>query len=514
MRLSQPLEKFVDECPIPEILKPKVKNHKGDYYEVTMEEMTQKLHRDLNPTRLWGYNGMYPGPTIEAEKDNLTLVKWINKLPDKHLLPVDKTIHGAMNHPEVRTVVHLHGGASPAPSDGYPEAWFTRDFKEVGPYFKRKIYQYPNLQRSAALWYHDHAMGITRLNVYAGLCGFYIIRDSHERSLNLPKGDYEIPLMIQDKSFNEDGSLYYPKQPANPSSTTPDPSITPFFCGDTILVNGKVWPYLEVEPRKYRFRLLNASNTRTFELKLDAGQSMYQIGTDGGFLQRPVKIDKLTLAPAERADVIIDFSQYEHQHLTLKNDSGCGGPVNPDTDANVMQFKVTRPLSAKDKSKIPSNLESSSTQAMPFVRSIRTLKLGQRSDEYGRPMLLLDNHQWEDPVTEKPQLGDTEIWSIVNPMGVTHSIHLHLVQFKILDRRPFDADIFNQTGRIVYTGSSVAPELNERGFKDTARAPAGQVTRIMVHFTPFTGRYVWHCHILEHEDYDMMRPYLVVKRRE
>ena len=206
----------------------------------------------------------------------------------------------------------IHGGSTPPESDGHPEAWFTKGFERAGPLFEQKTYQYPNDQRATTLWYHDHALGITRLNVYAGLAGFYLIRDKEERSLKLPKGPYEIPLVIQDRSFNEDGSLFYPSCPNEIDGGTcegdelPNPSIVPEFFGDTILVNGKVWPFLEVEPRKYRFRLLNGSNSRFYILKFDKTLPFIQIGTDGGLLETPVTLNEIILGPAERADVIVD----------------------------------------------------------------------------------------------------------------------------------------------------------------------------------------------------------------
>ncbi|WFA05946.1 multicopper oxidase [Bacillus sp. HSf4] len=510
------LEKFVDSLPIPKVIKPHTKSKTKTYYEVKMEEFHQQLHRDLPPTRLYGYNASYPGPTFEVNKNERVEVKWLNNLPDHHFLPVDHTIHEDVRHgPEMKTVVHLHGGNTPADSDGYPEAWFTRGFKETGPFFKREVYEYPNHQDAAALWYHDHAMALTRLNVYAGLVGLYFIRDREERSLNLPKGEYEIPLLIQDKSFHEDGSLFYPRQPDNPSPELPDPSIVPAFCGDTILVNGKVWPYAEVEPRKYRFRILNASNTRFYELYFDSDNVFHQIGTDGGLLQHPVKVQSLTVAPAERFDIIVDFSNAEGKTITLKNRIGCGGQdADPETDADIMQFRVTKPLKHKDTSSIPKMLRK-----RPYVRShkvdtIRTLSLGASLDQYGRPVLLLNNTKWHEPVTETPALGSTEIWSIVNAGRAIHPIHLHLIQFLILDHRPFDTARYQENKELIFTGPAVAPAPNEKGLKDTVKVPPGTVTRIIATFSPYSGRYVWHCHILEHEDYDMMRPLEVQDPRQ
>lgn len=505
--MSPTLKKFVNELPIMETLKPKRKDRHGTYYEVKMEEFSQKLHKSLNPTRLWGYNRQFPGPMIEVEHGEAIQVKWMNNLPDKHLLPVDTSIfHKEI--PEVRTVTHLHGSETKSDSDGYPEAWFTKNFQEVGPFFEREVYEYPNHQRGATLWYHDHAMGITRLNVYAGLAGMYIIRDKREKALNLPKDKYEIPLIIMDRSLNEDGSLSYPMQPNDPPENLPNPSINPFFIGDTIVVNGKVWPFLEVEPRKYRFRILNASNTRGYQLYLDSEEPFYQIGSDGGLLQKTVRMEKLTIEPAERMDIIIDFSKYEGETIILKNDLGPNASPDDETD-DVMQFKVNLPLSGRDKSIIPNHLTSIPSLRHNRIAAIRNLKLVGSTDPFGRPLLLLNNKKWMDPVTEKPRLGTTEIWSLMNLTGFTHPIHIHLIQFQILDRRPFDLERYNQDGQIVYTGPAVPPKVNERGWKDTAAAPASEITRVIMKFVPYTGHYVWHCHILEHEDYDMMRPFIV-----
>ncbi|WP_269773915.1 outer spore coat copper-dependent laccase CotA [Bacillus siamensis] len=503
------LEKFADELPIIETLKPQKKSDGSTYYEVTMKECFHKLHRDLPPTRLWGYNGLFPGPTIDVNQGESIYVKWMNDLPDKHFLPVDHTIHHSESghqEPDVRTVVHLHGGETPPDSDGYPEAWFTRDFKETGPYFEKEVYHYPNKQRGALLWYHDHAMAATRLNVYAGLAGMYIIRERKEKQLKLPAGEYDVPLMILDRTLNDDGSLSYPSGPDNPSETLPTPSIVPFLCGNTILVNGKAWPYMEVEPRTYRFRILNASNMRTFTLSLSNGGRFIQIGSDGGLLPRSVRTQTISLAPAERYDVLIDFSAFDGEHIILTNGTGCGGDVDPDTDANVMQFRVTKRLKGEDTSRKPKYLSAMPDMTSKRIHNIRTLKLTNTQDKYGRPVLTLNNKRWHDPVTEAPRLGTTEIWSIINPMGGTHPIHLHLVSFQILDRRPFDLERYNKFGDIVYTGPAVPPPPSEKGWKDTVQAHSGEVIRIAATFAPYSGRYVWHCHILEHEDYDMMRP--------
>jgi spore coat protein A len=509
------LSKFVDELPILPVLKPRWKDQFHTYYEVNMTEFKQSLHRELNDTTVWGYEGSYPGPTIEVESGEKVFVKWINNLPAKHLLPVDYTVHGAHKDvPEVRTVVHVHGASVEPESDGYPEAWFTKGFKQVGPYFPKKVYRYDNYMRACTLWYHDHALGITRLNVYAGLAGFYLVRDQQERLLNLPCGQYEIPLIIQDKSFNKDGSLYYPRQPEKPVPEL-ETSVVPEFIGDTILVNGKVWPYLKVEPRKYRFRLLNASNTRFYRIKLDSGQLIYQIGTERGLMEYPIGVKEIMLAPAERADVIIDFTNLVGKNIIMTNDAPApfptGDPPNPNTVGTLMQFRVTLPLSSIDTSVIPSYLGPLPKLREQSASKRRYLTLDDITDQYGRELMLLDGKRWDDPITENPKWGSTEIWHLINLTGDTHPIHVHLIDFQILDRRAFDVERFKKEKVIHYTGPSIPPEPQERGWKDTVRANPNQVTRIIMKFDTYTGLYVWHCHILEHEDYDMMRPYVVIR---
>jgi len=504
--------KYVDMLPIPYVLRPENRNWHIPYYEVRMKQIKQRLHRYFPETTVWGYEGSYPGPIIEAERNRPIAVKWINSLPNKHLLPVDHTVHGCMNTPDVRTVVHLHGGNVPAVCDGHPEAWFTRKYRETGPAFSIGVYYYPNNQEAAMLWYHDHALGITRLNVYAGLAGLYYIRDKHERSLNLPKGKYEIPLVIQDRSFNKDGSLFYPSQPEPPVPGV-DPSIVPEFFGNTILVNGKVWPYLNVEPRKYRFRILNGSNSRFYRLRFSTGQPFYQIGTDVGLLERPVEVTTITLAPAERADVIVDFSGYEGKKILLLNDAPTpfpdGDPADPDTTGQIMQFRVGYPYFVHDNSRIPHHLCRIEWLSESSAVKVRDQELVESVDEYGRPILLLNNKRWDDPIDDITAFQSIEIWRFINLTVDTHPIHLHLVRFQILDRQPFNVDHYKATGEVVFTGPKVKPDLNERGWKDTVRANPGEITRIIARFGDYTGIYPWHCHILEHEDHEMMRPYEV-----
>jgi spore coat protein A len=465
-------------------------------------------------------------------------VQWLNDLPSRHFLPIDRTIHGDESPtPEVRTVVHLHGAKILPDSDGYPEAWFTTNFKKTGPFFETATYRYPNDQQATQLWYHDHALGSTRLNIYTGLAGFYFIRDDIEDDLNLPSGDYEIPLMIQDRFFNRDGSLLYPVVDTgdDPDSRVP-PMWIPEFFGDTVLVNGKVWPFLEVEPRKYRFRILNASNARFYHLSLNEstaqgnskgkpGPSFNQIGTDGGFLPAPVRLTDLTIAPAERFDVIIDFSDADGKFFVLNNDAKAPFPDGDDIiPTDVMLFKVSKHLLKPDK-KHDNNTLPKSLAPVPLLKEslavkIRDLVLSEldSADPFGNPIVGLINAPWEDPVTETPKAGTVEIWRLINTTEDAHPIHVHLVQFQILDRQPFDTEQYPK--QLVFIGPRVQPPANERpAFKDTVKTFPGEVTRIIAKFDLPTGtsvrhgdkfRYVFHCHILEHEDNDMMRPYDVV----
>jgi len=514
------LTKFVDALPIPAVLEPIGECNDIPFYIVTMKQVLQKLHRDLPPTTVWGYNGLYPGPTFEVKRNKPILVKWKNKLPFEHLLPVDRTLHGAEpDQPSVRTVVHLHEGRLTPENDGYPEAWFTRDFKNEGSKFLRDVNFYPNCQRPATLWYHDHAIGITRLNVYAGLAGFYILRDDAEDKLNLPKGKFEIPLVIQDRSFYPNGELFYPTQPGQepppapftPDPNLPNPSVVPEFFGNTILVNGKVWPFLEVEPRKYRFRILNGSNARFYRISLSSGQDFVQIGTEGGLLESPIDVEQIILAPAERVDVIIDFSQYKDQQIILRNDASApfpmGDPVSPDL-SQIMEFRVKSYLKKPDKSCVPAKLSCLEKLNPEDAVVVRKNTLVESTDQFGRLMLMLNNMMWDEkPITETPYNGTTEIWEIYNPTPDTHPIHLHLVTFQILNRADYSGD---PNGPDLVVGPPIPPEPSEMGWKDTVRANPGQVTRIIARFGPFKGVFPWHCHILEHEDHDMMRPYEVL----
>jgi spore coat protein A len=486
------LARFVDPLPIPP--RAVITGHRSSpdksagnvpFYRIEMRQFTAQLHRDLKPTAQWGFNGIVPGPTFDIKRGEKILVEWVNSLPTNHLLEVDRRIHGAQGHtPAVRTVVHLHGSKAPPQSDGYPDDWFVPG--------KSAFCFYPNDQEAAMLWYHDHAIGINRLNIYAGLMGAFFIRDETESALNLPRDDYEIPLIICDRKFDPEGGLYYPV-----SGTTGAPWV-PEFYGDAMLVNGKVFPYLEVQPRKYRFRILNAANARFFALTLSSGR-WHQIGTDLGLLAAPVEVASVNLYPAERADVVVDFGNSAGERVVLRHQG-----------IQVMEFRVGR-HAPRDPSALPSVL-----RALPKLKETdavrtRTLTLVEYNTFSGGSMvMLLNDAHWSMPVTEKPVLDTVEVWNLVNLTEDAHPIHLHLVRMQILDRRPFDDFAFNAKRQLRFTGPQTPPDAGEAGWKDTVRCDPGVVTRVIARFEGYTGRYVWHCHILEHEDNEMMRPFEVI----
>jgi spore coat protein A len=498
------LPKFMEAVPVPVVAKPvgsvpspERKHEQVPLYRIHMRQCELAVHPNVLPTTFWGYDGQFPGPTIEASSGKPIMVEWVNELPAKHLFPIDHTLHGAEpDKPDVRTVVHLHGGRNRPDSDGYPENWFV-------PGKSTRTY-YPNKQEAATLFYHDHAMAITRLNTCAGLFGMFLLRDEMEGSLNLPSGRYEIPLIFCDRTFGLDGQMIYP------TSGNPNAPWTSEFYGNAILTNGKLYPYIDVEPRTYRFRILNASNAGLYRFSLSRdninlvpGSEMFlQIGSDQGLLSEPVSLKSLYVTPGERADLIIDFSQSAGRKLYWKLG----------TDP-ALEFRVNEKASSAPVSAPPRVLRPVTRLREQDAVQIRELTLTHHRDARGRAtLLLLNGAHWSDPITEKPVLGSTEIWTLINLTDDEHPIHLHLVRFQILDRRRFDFAAYKATGKLVFTGPPVAPEPNEMGWKDTVRADVLMATRIIGKFEGYAGRYVWHCHILEHEDNEMMRPYEIVER--
>jgi spore coat protein A len=464
-----------------------------------------------------------PGYTIEVQKGTATNITYVNGLPQQHMFSstVPDYMYGGS---AVRMNTHLHGGYVAGTSDGNPYA----SPAEYLPGQSQTVV-YPNQQSSTLLWYHDHGDQITRLNVYAGLVGLYIIRDAADtgaetNGLGVPGGAYEIPLVFSDKLFDSSGQLFY----------SPDSTWIPEFYGDTPLVNGAAQPFLNVEPRMYRFRLLNASNARFYNLDLQGGPDFFQIGSDGGLFDKPVAVKQLLMLPAERADVIVDFSGYAGKTLVLGND-----PLPADVSSpaprmsNLMQIRVGTTVSKPGPKRIPSTLPGS-MPALGAPSLVRRITLEEVEDPVtGEPVYgSLNGRKFDDVrgVQEQPKLGTTEDWLLINTTEDTHPIHLHLVQFQVMDRRPFDAssykaaldqarasnpDAANPDPTPYYSGSPVLPDANERGWKDTVRTNPGQVTRLRAKWTFPTGvtapqNYVFHCHILEHEDNSMMRPLEVV----
>ena len=424
---SPNVEPFSVPLPVPPVLEPSRTDTTTDYYEITQKEGKAEILPGLQTT-VWGYDGIFPGPTIEARSGREVVVRQTNELP-------------------VPVVVHLHGGKTPPESDGYPTDLILLKGSERGPsYFHssshgsnipgggahqgQKDYTYPNDQRAATLWYHDHRMDFTGPQVYKGLAGFYLLRDEIEDGLPLPKGDKEVPLMICDRTFEQDGSFYYPS--VDPSLQgvhgTLANAINGMF-GDTILVNGAPWPFMEVSNTRYRFRILNASNARVYDLALDppppGGKPFVQVGSDGGLLEAPVAHDRILTSPAERYDVVIDFSRYPvGTEVTLKNLEGEG------RTRDVMRFVVAR--REKEESTVPERLapeldfpDPEQAEATRRLQFIAGGAWGGMSTINGK---IFD----PDRIDARPRLDSTEIWEIsADPQ---HPIHLHLVHFKVLSR--------------------------------------------------------------------------------
>jgi spore coat protein A len=619
-----------------------------------------------NGTYVWGYKvggapALFPGYTVEAQKGTPTMVTYTNNLGTATTFPilqryltVDQTIHWAnplnrsMNDPDrwfpysgpQAVVPHLHGGEVRSDSDGGPDAWWTPGGEGSmdtppaygairGPGYYTNVLNYPNSQEATTIWFHDHTLGETRLNVYAGLAAFWFIRDQYDTGipdtgLELPAGNQEIEVVIQDRQFDTNGQWLFPDgYPAGINGPPTNPTIHPFwnpeFFGDVIVVNGRAWPYFPVEPRRYRVRFLNGSNARFYQITLQNlannpptdGPPMYVIGTDGGLLDAPVIVsstptDHLIIAPGERYDVIIDFSGFQDQNLTITNTANApfpdGDPPDPATTVELMQFQVSLPLSSPDDSFNPATpgitLRGDENQPPAIVRlsdgvgginpavkinQTRQLVLREVQGPGGPIEVLVNNSKWggkeegtstpipgskkvgANYITELPQIGSTEEWTIINTTGDAHPIHLHLVQFQLINRQSYDDAAYTAAYEAAFPGGvaidgygppnyyntpnadgaiggnpAVSPYLTpgtvtpplpqEVGWKDTFIMYPGQVTRIIVRWAPqdvpingvkpgqelypfdstYGPGYVWHCHILDHEDNEMMRPYIPI----
>jgi len=528
---------FVNPLPIPSVIDARG----GGSFTVSISQFEQDLglidpvSKQSLHTKVWGYNNSYPGPTIVARKNFPVDILWQNNLTSngtllQHLLVVDTTLNWALfgrtnwRSLGIPIVTHLHGGHTESASDGLPEAWYTPNFAVTGPGFIKNTLHYNNDQEAATIWYHDHAMGITRLNVYAGLAGFYLITDENEMQLQstnkLPASPYDIGLAIQDRMFTTNGQLYYPSM--SEGSGMPESSIMPEFFGNIILVNGKSWPVLEVEPRQYRFRILNGSDSRFYNLFFSGNLNFTQIGTDNGLLPAPVTLSKLLLGTGERRDVIIDFSDPKLWGKTIVMENNAKTPhpkgtsIDQQTTGRIMAFKVTKPLNTNyPLTSLPTSLRH---PIIPLQTTLpaRKLILFEGSDDYNRLEVKLGTVEegtksFSDPVTENLMQNSVEMWEIYNETPDAHPIHLHMVHMQLVNRQKFSASIDMETGKpfnIRLQGPPQLPTADEAGWKDTYVMYPGEVTRVIATFD-LAGMYVWHCHILSHEDHEMMRPYFV-----
>lgn len=524
-----------------------------DLYRMDIDKIqTQILPPGYPPTTVYAYgdctckeNFSYPAHTIvenstaeglnQQKLGKKTKIQFndVRNATERHLLPVDHSIHGAMDgEPDIRSVVHLHGFKQVLQKDdGYPEAWKSPSGKTGGEYsvtsptvgHNPAAFDQANNQEASLLWFHDHTLGMTRLNVYSGLAGLYVLRDSHEQSLIkkkvLPATAYEVALLLQDRMFHADGSLAYPdRDPERP--TAPKPTMLPEFFGRVMVVNGVTWPYMDVEPRKYRVRLINGSNARFYTLSLSNNSKLQILGTEGGFLPKAVPVQKLTIGPGERYDLVFDFSTAKKDsEILLKNtanspfpdgDSKAENPVN-----QLMLFRVTLPKSTTPEATLAGNLRFKPL-AVQKPTKVRKVLLAEVEDTDGRvlPMLGIPEKGvlgWMDDITEKVTANSTETWEIYNSTEDAHPVHLHGGHFRLVNRQAMTFNANEDTQALSNIKFSKAAELalpQERTWKDTVIAYPGQVTRINVKFEN-KGLFVWHCHILEHEDHDMMRPLLV-----
>lgn len=502
-------------------------------YSFAQTEIARRLHPDLPPTPLWAYDdgsglggqvGSF-GMAVVARSGVPLRVSFTHKLRETYpeWMPVDTRLTPLGD--EVRLMTHLHGGFVAGDSDGNP-AVTPNGF---GPGETQSVLytnQLPQMPASL-LWFHDHGLGATRLNVFAGLAAAYILRDEFDTGeepnpIGIPGGRYEIPLVIQDRQFNPDGTFLYP------SSDIPGATWIGEYFGDVMLVNGKVWPFLEVEPRIYRLRVLNGCNARIMSLDI-GGPSMWQIGAEGGMWDQPVPVKELVLAPAERADVLVDFSKFPGARLVVKNHNP-KKPVSTPAPSleQVMQIRVSSSVSQPGPRSIPSSLPGRKAD-LPEPLRTRHITLNEIDVDEPTWFLNLDGLHFDElPVSETPKAGTVEDWVYVNLTADTHPMHTHLVTFQVIGRTPFDAAAYEEAyeprsgggvpGGIdptpYATGPMEPPDPSERGFKDTVKANPGYFTTIRAKFDLPAGvtapqSYVYHCHIVEHEDNDMMRPFTV-----
>jgi spore coat protein A, manganese oxidase len=527
------LVKYLEPLPVPGdgivVATPTGSSGGATQYAFVQREITRQLHPQLPPTTFWAYDdgsglagqdGSF-GLVLAAERGRPVEATFENRLPERFpsWIPVDTRLT-PFHDDSVRPITHLHGGFVAGGDDGNPTitpGGFT--------YGQKQTVNYPNDQPAALLWFHDHALGATRLTVFAGLAAGYLIRDGYDtgdstNANGLPYGEYEIPLVIQDRQFDDTtGELLYP--------TSPIPGVTWIgeYFGDVMLVNGKVWPYLDVEPRLYRFRVLNGCNGRFLSLDF-GGAQVWRIGAEGGLFAAPIPIRELVLTPAERADLLVDFSRMAGQTMVLKNNPPRKPLVSPAGPlSQVMEIRVAK--RAPVASSIPETLVGGSSPDLAFSGEQRFITLNESGMDTPDWKLTLNGGGFMGEDGEVSEENEVEDWCYVNLTGDTHPMHHHLFMSQVVGRRPFDvvryvadapATPFGSVGidpSPYFTGPEEPPDSGERGWKDTVKVHPGQVTRIRARFdlpSAFAGTrqtYVHHCHIVEHEDNDMMASFTV-----
>jgi len=563
--VSPALTKYVDALPVPPAASPTFKkgiSEAADYYEIAMTEHPHQFHSELGAATVWTYGmngqpGIYMGPTIVAKTGRPVVIKWFNRLPnDPATFPlrdsIDPSIMGA-DLPTGRAIPHLHGGKTAARFDGTPDQWWTATGQKGGAYTS-DTFIYTNEQPAALLWYHDHSVGATRFNPYLGLAAGYLLFDQVDTGSRIngqptPSGPYHLPIVLQDKVFNPDGTLFYPTQGNN----AVHPIWVPEFFGDTPVINGKAFPFLKAEPRRYRLRFLNGSQARFYNLRFDhAGTALpfHVIGSEQGLLPAPVRKTSLLIAPGERFDVIADFTGIPlGSQIIVKNDAPApypsgGMPELPE----LMRIDVCTPLAGPDLSVPAAQLRLPAVaRLVPTPGLAEREVVGEETEDpiTGTPVVMKFNGYGSmDPTTDFIKAASTETWDWINLTVDAHPMHVHLVSFQVLNRQALIMtpdgsepaykaawDAYLASGRQpslkpklknYVTGPLLPPSAEELGGKDTVKAYPGFVTRIRAKFDlPYTslldlnfrtrsyGSYVYHCHILEHEENDMMRPFEV-----
>lgn len=446
---SPPVIPFTRQLRIPPNITPS--GGGGPNVTLTMSESTQAIVPGRPDTPIWGYNGQYPGPTIRARRNQSIVVRQINNLPES-------------------TSVHLHGGHTGPTSDGHPNDLITPG--------NQKDYTYPNSQLPATLWYHDHAVDVTGPHLYMGLAGMYIIGETFEDNLNLPGGplddvNLDVPLFLSDRLFNRDGSFAYPLT---------DEALIRGALGDRIMVNGVIQPNFRVPSRKVRFRVVNASNARIYDLRLTNGAPFIQLGSDGALLPAPLSRTSLRLAPAERADVVIDFTGMTIGTMVVMRNVSRSVPLSMDrAPREIMRFEVDR--TQADTSVIPPALRPITPLGAAAQTRVANLTRGVVN---GRPVWFINGKLYNPGQSEFTMVaqGSTELWQFNNNSPQDHPMHIHLVQFQVQN-----------------------PGVGENGWKDTVLVPSGATVSVKAQFTGTAGTYVFHCHNVEHEDHAMMNQF-------